>query len=650
MKYYNKASIDFETRSDINLITDGLYKYANDPSTGIYCLAYAFDDEAPKIWVFGDVFPEELKQHVFNYRPVYAFNAEFELAIWNTVLKHHYKDLPDLSIDQIFCTAAQGRANSLPASLENQARALGTPMGKSAEGKKLITNYSAKNILWEDIPKEDQDKFLEYCKDDVTVERLVSSCLRPLSAQEWQDYRNVIRMNQRGILVDIEFAQAAVKLAEEIKADVKTKLAALTSGKITTITARKERDAFITPLLTDVQKEAIMLNGRPSFSKPNRDILSEFTDLHPQVREYLDLVYEAGNSTLSKYDAMLRSHVNNKIYGAFVFNSATTGRASSKLVQLQNMKRPIYDDEEALELIEKVIAGEAIDNPADTLAYLVRPSIYRNDGMTVMDYSSIEYVVLAWIADNQQALDDYKNDVDAYKVLACKIFNCSIDEVAKDQRQASKIVILAAGFGGGKGAVQAMATAYGINFTDAEAQKLIDGYRATHPKEVKLWSDIKTAVHNAVRQPHTEFKAGKCAFEADGDSLWIQLPSGRYLRYLEPRYEFVQPPWDGDMIAAVTHKNTKVVPSRDKTEWPRIVLSHIIATENICQAIANDLLRDALQQCENEGLKAFMMVHDEIVVEGNCKEILHDIMTSPPSWAAGLPLKAEGEFRYMYGK
>ena len=650
MNHYNKVSIDFETRSEVNIITDGAYKYAHHNSTGIYCLAYAFDDEEPKIWLWGDTFPSELINHVRLNRPVYAFNAEFELLIWNIVLKHHYRNLPNLSIEQLFCTAAQGRANSLPASLENQARALGTSLNKSVEGKRLIRQYSANNILWEDIPEKDQELFIKYCIDDVNVERLVSGCLRDLSKTEWQDYRNIIKMNGRGIHVDIEFAEAAIKLSEEVKADVKAKLLALTDGKIDSATDRKKRDAFLLPLLTEEQIKAITVNDKLSFGKEKRELLASFHDLHPKVKRYLDLLYEAGSSTISKYDAMLRSHVNHRIFGAFQFNSATTGRASSKLVQLQNMKRPIFNDEEALELIEKVIAGEDIDNPADTLAYLIRPTIYLDDGMTVMDYSSIEYIVLSWLAENQSAIDDYINGVDAYKVLATQIFNCNMDEVTKDQRQAAKIVILAAGFGGGKGAVKSMAIGYGVNFTDEQCQKLIDGYRQTHKKEVRLWSDIKTAIHNAVRKPHTEFYAGKCIFESDRHSLWLQLPSGRFLRYLEPKYEFVPPPWDGDLIPAVTYKNTKTVPSTDRNDWPRAVLSHIIATENICQAIANDLLRDAIQQCEEQKLEPFMMVHDEIVVPDDKRKELHKIMTTPPSWAEDMPLKAEGEFRYMYGK
>lgn len=652
---YKKLHIDFETRSKIDIKKCGLYKYIYDLSTDIYCLGYAFDDEKPNVWLPGETFPQEIIQHIINKGAVYAFNAEFELLTWNEILVTLYSRfndcIPELDLDNVYCTAAQGRVNSLPGSLEHQARALGANIGKNTDGKRLISQYSAKNIPWDDIPDEDKNKFIQYCMDDVNVERLVGKALRDLSDDEWCDYRNVVRMNMRGIKVDIDFCKAAIELAEDVKLDVIKKVSLLTNGLVTKPTDRKNRDAFLTPLLTEQQKKLITVNDKLSFSKDKREALYEMEDIHPDVRRYLELMFDAGTSTISKYDAILRSHINGKVYGAFVFSSATTGRASSRLVQLQNMKRPIFTDEEAENLIDHVKRGEPISDPADTLTYLIRPTIFDDtNGMTVMDYSSIEYVVLSWIAGNKKALDDYANGVDAYVELATSIFNCKKDEVTKDQRQAAKITILAAGFGGGKGAVQSMAKAYNVDFTDSEAKNLIDKYRNSHKKEVKLWHDLKKAIHGAVRYPNVEYNVARCNIESDGNNLWIQLPSGRYLRYIDPKYEMVEPPWEGDLIPAVTYKNTKVVPSTIRIDWPRATLNHIVATENICQAIANDLLRDALRQCEKAGLKTFMMVHDELVVTGDHRKTLHDIMTTPPTWAEDLPLKAEGEFRYCYGK
>jgi len=59
---------------------------------------------------------------------------------------------------------------------------------------------------------------------------------------------------------------------------------------------------------------------------------------------------------------------------------------------------------------------------------------------------------------------------------------------------------------------------------------------------------------------------------------------------------------------------------------------------------------------ERDGLQVVMHIHDEIVVE--CKEAdaevvqrrMEAIMTTPPSWAAGLPLAAEGGVAKRFAK
>ena len=97
-------------------------------------------------------------------------------------------------------------------------------------------------------------------------------------------------------------------------------------------------------------------------------------------------------------------------------------------------------------------------------------------------------------------------------------------------------------------------------------------------------------------------------------------------------------------------------PAADAKEWPRARLWRGLATENITQAIAHDLLRETLRAAENEGLCPVAHVHDEAVVECDAADAervsarLHEIMTTNPAWAEGLPLAAEGNIMLRYGK
>ena len=118
------VSVDFETRSTVDLKRTGVYKYAQDKSTDIWCMAYAFDDAEPKVWRPTDELDPELVEYVKNGGELRAWNANFERTIWNEILAKKY-DWPKTSVTQWVCTAAEARAMALPGSLDMAAQVLG---------------------------------------------------------------------------------------------------------------------------------------------------------------------------------------------------------------------------------------------------------------------------------------------------------------------------------------------------------------------------------------------------------------------------------------------------------------------------------------------------------------------------------------------
>ena len=163
-------SIDFETRSSVDLKACGAYVYASDPSTHVYMMGWAFFDEEPQIWLPGQPFPESIRHHIAVGGDIYAWNAQFERLIWEYVMVNDYC-APPAPPFLFRCTAARARAHGMPGQLGQCARAMDMKLRKQAEGARLIREYSAKNIPWEDIPTGDQQLFQSYCRDDVAVER-----------------------------------------------------------------------------------------------------------------------------------------------------------------------------------------------------------------------------------------------------------------------------------------------------------------------------------------------------------------------------------------------------------------------------------------------------------------------------------------------
>ena len=114
-------SIEFETRSDVDLKACGAYVYASDPSTQVYMMGWAFGDEEPKTWLPGEPFPERITHHLAVGGDIYAWNAQFERLIWDYIMVEDHGALPAYPY-QFKCTAARARAKlwcccMVPASL-----------------------------------------------------------------------------------------------------------------------------------------------------------------------------------------------------------------------------------------------------------------------------------------------------------------------------------------------------------------------------------------------------------------------------------------------------------------------------------------------------------------------------------------------------
>ena len=77
-------------------------------------------------------------------------------------------------------------------------------------------------------------------------------------------------------------------------------------------------------------------------------------------------------------------------------------------------------------------------------------------------------------------------------------------------------------------------------------------------------------------------------------------------------------------------------------------------TENAVQAIARDLLAEAMLRLDSRGWEVVLSVHDELVAE--CDEEFADLdaftslMEASPKWAKGCPIEAEGWISGRYRK
>jgi len=635
--------LDFETRSKCDLRAKGVYNYAQDASTEVLCMSYAFDDDEVETWTPDQPFPTWLLSR--HTGPIYAHNAAFERLIFWYVLGVNFK------LEQFVCTAAQARANCAPGSLEDVGRFAGASMKKDHRGAQLIRLLS--------IPQADgtfrndpalMAEMIAYCEQDVRAMRAVSKAMRPLSADELLDYHVNEKINDRGVLVDVPLCNAAVKYASDELTEIEQIVQEVTGGAIASVRSPRMRE-WVLERVGPEAKKLMEKDGKYSIDKTVRAnlLMMENPDEVPaDVQEVIQCADDLWASSVAKFNrlASLADEEDARVRGAFVFaGGSATGRASSYGAQVHNFTRKCADEPE--EVRHAMVRGHAIvprygKRVTDVLKGMLRPAIIPAAGkhLVVADWSAIEARVNPWLSGRgADKLELFRTGEDVYKVNAAATFNIKVNDVTKDQRQIGKVQELACGFAGGVGAFAAMGRAYGIALPEPVAKRMVDGWRRANPWSVPYWSALEESYTRAMRNKGREFKAGRITYLFDGQHLWYALPSGRILCYPYAKLES-----DGVSYAKAAWK-----PAQDAKEWPRARLWKGLACENVTQAVANDLLRHALRQLDD----VVLHVHDEIVLETanpNAAEELKRVMCTAPAWADGLPLSAEVETMKRYGK
>lgn len=686
-----ELNIDFETASQVDLLTQGAYTYAMHPSTDILMMYWAFDDEEPEGWFPGDSFPTRITKHIAAGGRINAANAAFERLIWWYVLSPNYllrtgHNIPEPRLEQFYCTLYKARCNNMPASLDKLARCLGTFNQKTAaRGKELIKLFcllDAKgNAMADKLPEDKQDalfdEFCDYCAQDVRAEREAGKLLREPTEEEWQDYWVCERINDRGVRIDPELARGAIQYAAEEEAELVARIGELTDGAVEKARGEKLK-AWVMERLTEDQLR-LMVRHRGGEKKYSLDkaareaLLAE--ELDPVVAEVLECSDMAQKSSVSKFRAMLdrMDPQTQRVQGAFIANGASgTGRYSSKGLQLHNFARATMPDpaEVRLDLIENVEPDDIrdyYDLPILTiLSRMLRSALVAGAGnvLLVSDWSAIEGRVAPWLCKSRagdRKLQLYRDGVDPYIAAAQDVFHIRYDAVEPHQRQIGKVAELSLQFQGGENAFMGMARNYDVKISMAEAKVVKENWRDANPWAVDLWDRCQAAAFAAIRSPTTMFPVGRVTYFAVPElygfdmTLFCELPCGRVLTYPDIRAEQRKAPW-GDMVPSLSALRAGWTPKVDAKEWPRGAVYGGLLTENIVQGTAASLLRWALRELDYEEAPVILHVHDEIVLEtleGNAEELgelLREIMNEGPDWAEDLPLAAEVETMKVYGK
>ena len=705
-----RLHIDFETRSTEDLRAVGLHNYVRHPNTDVWMACWAVDDGPVYTW-----FPDDEDDNADQLLALLAdsnvtvvgHNVGFELAVIEHICAPRY-GWPVIPPERSDCTAARAAYMCLPRNLEGACLEAGVSHQKSKDGHRLMLQMCRPrrvgedgSIVWWDLPAK-VDALEAYCRQDVEAERDLDRVLRPLPETERKVWLLNHRINSEGVRVDRKTTHRLATVLSELRkyGDKQFRQIVRTVGP---------KENWVPTMPTQIARLGRWLKHHGiQFTGLDKAGIAELLsrsdeEVPPLIKEALTIRRDFGKSSVSKIQSILdRVGPDGYVRELLMYYGATTGRFAGMGIQLHNFpSREAMKPDEVEELFDLVCLHPTPEqlvadfpNILTMISGALRGLLIAGRGRRFVsaDYANIEGRKLAWLAGNTLLLEAFAQGDDIYVDMAAYVFGVDPSEVTPAQRFLGKVIILGCGFGMGPAKFRATCEAFGIDLKmvlsaaeryefvvdplDPEAyptqeaadeamvvmasEKVIRAYREKNASHKALWYALEAAAIDAIRRPGETVNCGPGAFsyrmELDGKvpTLLVRLPSGRLLFYPHAKLEPTETPW-GETKDQMVYRTNIATSGANMWGWTSTYGGKL--TENIVQALARDILVEAMLRLEDGGYRVVFSVHDEIICEApesgdpdvQLSE-MRQLMTVVPVWAKGLPLATEGWFGQRFRK
>jgi DNA polymerase len=685
--------LDLETFSESS-IKCGTHVYAANAE--IMLFAWALDD-GPVTVYDNTTHGGPILMRVYNTMMEHILDPTITVVIHNshfdrTVMRHYTGVV--IPTSRIHDTMIQAMAHGLPGSLGMLCEVLGLPADKAKDkdGKKLINlfckplgkNRKLRRATRETHPVE-WERFKDYAASDIEAMREVMKRLPTVNliAPEKALWELDQRINDHGVAIDMALVDAAIKAVDLAQIDLAAQTSELTGGEVASTTKTAALRLQIFEMFGIDMPDLRMATVEKTIEDPSTP---------PAMVELLNVRLQASSTSTSKYKVLKRgTSTDGRLRGTLQFDGASrTGRWAGRLFQPQNLPRPSLKQPKIDAGIEALKAGCAhltTDNVMELISSAIRSCIVAPYGkkLVVADLSNIEGRVQAWLANEEWKLKAFRDfdagiGPDLYKLAYSKSFGIPPDQVNGDQRQVGKVQELALGYEGGVGAFATFATTYSIDLEELAQKVLADApedliakadnflewtnkskhskhglsddafvacdvlkrmWRDVHPNTHGYWGRFKEAVIMALNTRGTLYTTLGLKIKASKNWLIIEMPSGRSLCYPSPKLV------DGGITYMGIDQFTR--------KWVRQNTHGGKLFENLCQAVARDIMAANMPHIEAAGYTITLTVHDEIIAEAPDSpefnaEHLASLLAANPSWAPDIPLAAAGFETYRYRK
>lgn len=603
------VTLDFETYYDQEY---GLKKltteeYIRDPRFEVIGVGIKVNDN-PTEWWAGDYAAVALRIIDWHRTTCVAHHAHFD----GLILSRHFNITPYRWIDTLSMARALHGSEA-----GGSLAALAERYGLGKKGHEVV---DAKGKHLEDFTPAELHQYGEYCKNDV---ELTFALLQKLMAAQGLlparfpgSEMKLIDLTVR-MFTEPSLEIDAPRLQAYLDGEVGRKQAFLESANLTAETLRSKAKLaeVFRSLGVEPPTKVSAKTGKVDFAFAKTD--KEFIALLDHDNEMVRAIAEArlgmsSNIGQTRSERLLGIGTRGRLPIYLKYYGAHTGRWSgSGSVNLQNMPRKS-------EIRKSICAPEG-------------------DVIVVADSSQIEARTLAWLAGQHDLVQAFREDRRVYSEFASVIYERPITKADKVEDFVGKVCVLGLGYGLGHKRLREM-LAMGVmggpklHFSEDETLAIVRKYRARNAQIAAYWKQAGEILRWLVN--------GTGDFQWGPMRVWgqsIVLPNGLALHYPDLRIGA-----EGEFSYQGRNSRVKVYGG--------------LLVENVTQALARIIVSDQMLEVSKRGYRIASMTHDEMLVvvpEAQAEVALAEIlqtMSTPPSWAADLPVSAEGDFSREYSK
>lgn len=614
-------TLDFETfySKEFSLSKMTTEAYIRSPDFQVIGFAYMIDDADP-VWVTGgdDEMAEVLHSLDIPNSHLVCHNAVFDGAI----LAWRYGILPKYYFD----TLSMAR----PLTGQTVGGSLAALAKKFMLGEKGTEVVQALGKRREDFGFSDLHQYGEYCKNDVRITHTLFHILREFSTpKEMYIIDLMLRMYTDPVLeLDRDVLSVHLQKVRDRKEALMAKIDAAI-GRDALMSNPKFAE-LLQKLGVEPPTKISPATKKETFAFSKTDVAFKALLEHPDERVQALVAARLGvKSTLeeTRTESFLAMGERGRLPIMLNYYGAHTGRASGgDKVNFQNLPR-----------------GGAL-----------RRSIKAPEGHTVVacDSSQIEARVVAWLAGQDDLIEDFRNNVDIYSKFASVVYGRPIDrkrkEVGPDGKEfapdfvegfVGKTCILGLGYGMGKDkfkqTLKIGQAGVSVDMPIEDCERTVSLYRTKYDKIAALWKEGQEALDAMVKGFEYELGAAKLRCTAEG----ILLPNGMVMRYANLRRDS-----EGQFVYDTRYGPNKIYGGK--------------VIENVVQALARIVVFDQMAKVDqllrkldtpSERYRVVLTVHDEVVCVvphhfvTECLEMVRKVMSTPPKWCADLPVACEAE-------